>query len=599
MNSISRMWGAVLALGLAGASLALAAPATTAPDDDPILKAMKDEVARAVAKLQLGQLEKPYFVECAVTDEETLQVAAAFGALTQSERTRGRPLRVGVRVGGYDLDNSGFISRSSMYSFGEDETSLVLENDVLALRRDIWLAFDRRYKEALEQLAKKRGVLENKVQAEQIPDFAKTTHVVAVEGRQPAIADESPWKTTVTRLSAIFREFPAIQKSSVRLWVYAGTRYLVNSEGTTVRQPVSLVALIARAETQATDGAPLKHYAPFYAASLDGLPSEDALAAGVRKMAGELTAAAAAPTLEKYIGPVLFTEQASTEVFAQLLAPQLSGRRPPLADDERLVQQFQQPSLVERLGRRVLPPFLAVVDDPSESSFEGQLLLGGYRVDDEGVPGQRVSLIEKGVLKSLLMSRRPLKEIAESNGHARGPRAQNPVAQSSNLTISATNGKTIPELKQALIEACRAQDAPYGLMITRLDNPRISGRDPGAMFFFGFDRGAGEVEMTAPVLIYKVSAKDGAEAPVRGLAITGMTVRTLKEITAAGRDAYAENLPLAEPPGSFRFTQFADIGADAAAGAVVAPAVLFDEVELNRPRGPQQKPAFLSHPYFK
>src|SRR5262249_58431810 len=83
----------------------------------------------------------------------------------------------------------------------------------------------------------------------------------------------------------------------------------------------------------------------------------------------------------------------------------------------------QQSVLAGKLGQRVAAPTLSLVDDPLLASGPGKApLLGNYRVDDEGVPAQRVSLIEQGVLKSLLMSRTPRKQIARSNGHGRAPR---------------------------------------------------------------------------------------------------------------------------------------------------------------------------------
>ena len=71
-------------------------------------------------------------------------------------------------------------------------------------------------------------------------------------------------------------------------------------------------------------------------------------------------------------------------------------------------------------GRRADP---VVVDDPLLAVAPGKApLFGNYRIDDEGVAGPARVADRKGVLKSLLMSRTPRKEIAHSNGHARAPR---------------------------------------------------------------------------------------------------------------------------------------------------------------------------------
>jgi len=60
-----------------------------------------------------------------------------------------------------------------------------------------------------------------------------------------------------------------------------------------------------------------------------------------------------------------------------------------------------------------------VFDDPAQSQLGSQELIGHYKVDDQGVPAQRVSLIEGRRVGTLLMSRRPTKELPRSNGHGR------------------------------------------------------------------------------------------------------------------------------------------------------------------------------------
>ena len=44
-----------------------------------------------------------------------------------------------------------------------------------------------------------------------------------------------------------------------------------------------------------------------------------------------------------------------------------------------------------RVGTRVLPANVSLVDDPTMKEFQGQPLLGNYDMDDEGVKAQRVA----------------------------------------------------------------------------------------------------------------------------------------------------------------------------------------------------------------
>src|SRR6185436_12626012 len=132
---------------------------------------------------------------------------------------------------------------------------------------------------------------------------------------------------------AIFKTFPQIEQSSVVLNTRLTHRYLVNSEGTHTMRPGLIISLQAGATIQSPDGMALSHSVPFNASSLDQLPSGETIASAIRQLATDLTAVRNAPLLsEDYSGPVLLVGQASAEMFARVLAPNLSGQRQPLSD---------------------------------------------------------------------------------------------------------------------------------------------------------------------------------------------------------------------------------------------------------------------------
>ena len=72
-----------------------------------------------------------------------------------------------------------------------------------------------------------------------------------------------------------------------------------------------------------------------------------------------------------------------------------------------------------RLGFRVLPSGFTVLDDPRLDRLDERPLMGHWKIDDEGVPSGETLLVEDGRLKSLLVTRTPLKKVREPNGHAR------------------------------------------------------------------------------------------------------------------------------------------------------------------------------------
>ena len=574
---------------------------------DVLLRAMEHELARSLDTLQLEELEKPYFVEYAVVDTLSTVFEATFGAGVRRDQSRMRSVRVDVRVGSHELDNSEFLGMRSFMSMSAFPRNLVQEDDYLALRHDLWLATDAAYKAALEQLAQKQAFVQNRVQEEQVPDFSAEAPTVLIEPATEGAFDESTWQETVRTLSNVFREHPAIDESSVTLRVESSTKYLVNSDGSMVRQPASLVVLYARAATQASDGMRLKHFVPFYAHAIEDLPPEAEMEVAVRRMAEELTTLAAAPVLDDYIGPVLVSGQASAELFAQVLAPHLSGHRPPLLENQAMAAMMPSSEFANRLNRRVLPPSFNVVDDPTQETFADESLMGSYAVDDQGVLAQTVTLIEDGVLRTFLMSRRPREDIPQSNGHGRAGGFGPTTAQPGNLFVRADEELSPEELKDELIAMAEDEGFEYGLLVSVLDDPGITGTDPSSLsnIFLMMQQGQSQSTLTSPILAYRVYVEDGREELVRGLGFSAVSVRSLRDIVASGSDYYVGNRMGTSGGGLFgNVSRFMPPGLDGPGSqgipaAVVAPSVLFEELEIKRMSGPQQTPVLIQHPYFE
>jgi TldD protein len=539
---------------------------TAVVSDNPVMPAMVDELKRSVAELQFRDLDKPYFIQYVILDQERYRASATFGALTASDVDRHRIMQVQARVGDYDFDNSEFVAGPGFQ--GPPPSGIVsetvIENDYDALRHSLWLATDAAYKQSVEQLARKRAFVENKTRSEQIPDFSKENPVTAIGMRQMLDFDKMRWEKQIREWSAIFREYPSIQRSSVILEAQVTHRYLVNSEGTRTFQPSMLISIEVEAITEAPDGMRLRHWIPFNVSGFEQLPPQEEISKSIRQMASDLSALRSAPVLDAdYSGPVLFTGQASAEMFARVLVPNLSGQRLPLTDQQQAPTTRSE--LVDRLNRPVLPRFLSVFDDPTEKRIGNKELIGHYQVDDQGVPARRVSLIEQGVLKNLLMSRRPGKDMPQSNGHGRSGIPGRETAQIGNLFIQSNDGKTYENLKEELIKMCRDENLQYGILIKALDT------DPRS-------------PIGAPVLTYKVYVDDGREELIRGAFAQSIPIRSLRQIEAVGNDSFVVNrLAGGDLP---------------TPTSIVAPSVLLEEMDLKKPAGNQQKPSLLTHPFF-
>jgi hypothetical protein len=296
---------AILASTAAAAFCILGTLSAQAPPADPIFQAMRDEIDRA-RKLSLPNLEAPYFVEYMIDEQETFSVDANLGGLLTRRKERFRAPDVLIRVGDYKFDNTNFAGGGSGGGSRYDLERFPLEDSYPLLRRYFWLMADSAYKSSVEAISRKRAAMRNMQQGELLNDFAHAEPVKSVRPIKRLVLDEDRWAGRVRDLSAIFTGFPDVKNSNVELEASEGGLDLVNSEGTEVRAPESVVVLRARAMAQAPDGMSLRDAVTFHALDVAHLPGEAEMRRGVTQMAENVVALAKAPVGEDYSGPVLF-----------------------------------------------------------------------------------------------------------------------------------------------------------------------------------------------------------------------------------------------------------------------------------------------------
>jgi TldD protein len=379
----------------------------------------------------------------------------------------------------------------------------------------------------------------------------------------------------------------------------------MNSEGTTIRTSSHLAAVEAALDTQADDGMPLHNFYAVYVPSPADLPDAQTIGKAVAKSGTELMQLRTSPLVPDFTGPVLFDAQAAGSTLAQVLAPSLSGARPPLsmmaAFDQVMERMGGRSEWTGRVGTRVLPPSVTLVDDPTLKDFQGQLLLGNYEVDDEGVKVQRVSLVENGILKNLLMSRRPGPDFQSSNGHARSANLSTPQPLSSNLFFQSSDALKPADIRKKFLDACRADGHEWCIEIKRMDNPALTSiRQDDFSEFIGEIAGGIASGERKPLLIYRVYVADGREELVRGGHIEGLTLRSLRNILGVGDDAtvfrYMQN-----PAGGFAGTALGAFGAAQGGipSSVVAPSLLLEEVEIRGFHGEPRRLPLVPFPPFR
>jgi TldD protein len=343
--------------------------------------------------------------------------------------------------------------------------------------------------------------------------------------------------------SGKYRGDAQLESWDAALHFAAENRYLVNSEGTVARTGHAHYSLYLSGSTQASDGMLLQRSHGDVGNDLKELPTREKFLETADKLLSTLRLLRDAPVVdEEYRGPVLFSSDAASTVIAELVEPNVLGKKPRPGENARTTGQWSS-----SYKSRVLPDFINVFDDPTLSRISGKPLFGGYRLDDEGVRAQRVALVEKGQLVSYLVGRQPIRDFPVSNGHGRGGANAAPQPHPGNLILQSSDPQPEVELKKKLLELCKQRDLQYGLYAETMGGK------------------------LSPRLLYRIWAKDGREELVRGAVFGDLDVRSLRsDLIAAGNELDVEQ----------RF--------EPVAYSVASPALLFDELQVKRSQAMKQ-----------
>jgi TldD protein len=582
------------------------APAVFAQSDtDHTMQAMHDEMARSKARLELqippsGQSVRPYFIEYRIMDMDIREVSAEFGALVGTTHNRQRIMNVEARVGDYKLDSSNFISDEGFRGFIGPTGTVGIDRDYNSLRQDLWIASDQAFKEAVETYSRKQAYLSSLARPSDIDDFARVQVVQRADPLANSDWSNRNWEQEARDASAALRAFPQIYDSRVTYYLIYTTEYYLTSEGTEVRTNHSYAAIEAGMNTLADDGMQVSNFYSTYAPRPADLPAADAVRKELNVAGTELMAMRVAPPASDYTGPVLFEARAAAPLVAQVLNPSLSGARPPVAFqpvvDQLMSSLGAHSDWSGKINSRVLPNTVTLIDDPSAKDYKGTLLVGGYSIDDEGVPAQKITVVENGTLKTLLMSRRPGPDFGNSNGHGRSS-FNDPKPNMSNLFFTSSDAVSKDELKKKFLDECRDEKLDYCIVVRQMDNPSISlmHQDDFQELLASFGGNAATDRL--PLVVYRVFPSDGHEELVRGARITGFSPRSLRNIAGIGNDSYVYNFMLNETVG-VSGTALGAFGnaQNGLPASVVAPSLLFEEVEIRGARGEPKRLPLLPEP---
>jgi TldD protein len=552
-----------VAIFAASGILAWSAPPTD-KGEGVLLSTMQSELERAKASLAKSD-PAPYFISYEVYDQRTLVVAGTYGTIVTSANGNHRWVDVTMRVGTSAMDNTHNENRDSGITSG----ALPLADDRDAIARTLWELTDREYRRATPAYAK--VVTNNSVEAaeeDKSPDFSMEAAQASVEAPPAPIAfNQKEWEEKVRKYSSLFRKYPDIYSSTVTLQVEQTTSYFVSSEGSKVETPGLMARLVVEANTRADDGMDLVRVETFESTKPEGLPSEKELTAKEEKMASDLMALREAPLAEPFDGPALLSGRAAAVFFHEVLGHRLEGHR------QRGDTEGQ--TFTKKVNQPVLPAFLSVYDDPTLGTINGVPLSGTYSHDDEGVPSQRVPLIQDGILKNFLMSRMPITNFSKSNGHGRHQAGFMPTGRQGNLIVQSTKSMKDSEMRKQLIEEVKKDGKPYGLYFEDVQGG-----------FTLTTRELPQAFQVLPVIVWRVYPDGRPDQLVRGVDIVGTPLASLNRILLTGDKTEVFNGICGAESGSVPVS-------------ASAPAMLFSEMEVQKRSASRERPPILPAPGFE
>lgn len=556
-------------------ALALAAPTAAPAENDVLLDSLTSELARSKKGLP-GEKDAPlYYLSYRVTDGEAWSTSATFGAL-EGQAARGgkltgrvRLLDISARVGSRELDNTHKVRGGFDFDFGGGGRSLPVEDDKGALEVSLWKATDDAVRDATKDLLKVRAnVAVKAAEEDKAPDFSTDKPTVRLEGKSKpldTVLNRDEWEARLKRLSVPFKTHPLILRSSVSMQVSSMTHYFVDSEGAKLREPRFFARLGVWGSVRADDGMELDFYDAIEATSPDALPTEAEFEKRVARAIEKLEALRAAPAIEPYVGPAIITHRAAGVFFHEIFGHRIEGHRQKDADEGK--------TFTRKVGQRIVPEFISVTDDPTRSRWGDLPLNGFYLFDEEGQPAQKVNLVEKGVLRSFLQGRSPIKGFAASNGHGRAQPGLAPVARQGNLIIDSTKQLPPDQLRATLLDEVKKRGKPYGLVFEEISGGFTNTRAGGAPQAF----------KVIPQIVYRVYADGRPDELVRGVDLVGTPIASFERILATGDDAKV-------------FNGFCGAESGWVPVSAIAPSLLISDLEVERKAKGHERAPLLAPP---
>jgi predicted Zn-dependent protease len=481
--------------------------------EEIISQAIKKEVDRSLKGLKIEGLQSPFFISYTISDAKRLQVSASHGSLTTSDLYAYRGSGSRLLIGDYACSDENFESSTGGASGYDGSPSS--DNDEAGIRYTVWKDLDAVYKNAAEAYEQKLSAIKQlNIPAKdlELPDWDKTPTVVMNDlPRKNIELDKDRYGEYVKAASSVFNEYPEILNSDVSIQISNVLLYFYNTEQTEFRYPLAYIALDAAVNAKTDEGEDLSSSVDFVFSNPDELPSIEEIKKQCRLLAEKLIEKLHAPKIEEsYAGPVLFEDLAVVAAFYSNFFHgdvSLIANRKPLTSNGF---SYGGNGLEEMMNKKITAKEITIEDLTGTREYKGVKLLGYAPIDGQGVvPPARLTLVENGILKTLLSDRVPTQKVRNSNGHALlgsgGSSSINPGV----VRMSDTRTKSRSELKKELLKRAKEEGYEYAYIIREVAGGRAY-----------------------PTELYQVSVTDGSEKRIRSASINNFDTQAFKNIVA-------------------------------------------------------------------
>ncbi|GHT04681.1 hypothetical protein AGMMS49525_11290 [Bacteroidia bacterium] len=477
-------------------------------------------------------------------------------------------LTTSLRVGDYTLDNSHEIRESGDGGLSIEGGYVPYEPNDKVLKTTIWMQLDKLYKESIQTYEQVKANMAVKVkQEDKSPDFS---HEAVVNTYQKPIQwadlkiDPKALEEKVKKYSAVFNENSDLQGGSAYFMVSLTRKIFIDTEGRESAENAVSVQLFLTAHTIADDGMYLPLLKSWMGFSLDEMPDDETVIKAARELSVTLSALKKAPVVESFTGPAILSPEAAGVFFHEIFGHRIEG--------SRLKQETDAQTFKKKIGERVLPKHLSVTFDPTLSHFQKTPLVGAYTFDDEGIPAQRVKVVENGVLRNFLMSRTPIEGQFHSNGHGRAAIGATPMSRQSNLLVESSQRFSDDELLKKLRKEAKSQGKDYAYYFKE-----VSGG------FTTTSRYSPNSFNVTPLVVYRVYVDGRPNELVRGVDMVGTPLAMFAQIEACGETYATFNGVCGAESGSVPVS-------------ATAPALFVKHIETQKRAKSQTQPPLLPQP---